>query len=333
MKKQNAIYVFSLSLGLVACESVQQFGKHYVASGWKTNSNEIIAIVQDIDDYPYTEYAREVVAFNEVGQELTRVQLTKPVRVDAFFDRLFFCDQTKFFVQIDADIYLVNSQTGVEEILIANQKFISASKSGKLILTSNENSLSDTTIYSLFSIEEGVPRQISKLFLPDENGYLYNRDVNFIGDSLLIGCYSDTGFCALALFDTLFGLRSSLNDNGRPMFPSFSEAANKLSYFSQSGFWLYDLSSKSVQLVSVAPSNVNAMTISPDAAFIIYTVNEEGAYILRPSKLMLLNLKTKEERQLSSGLVSSGQLSPDGKSVVYFTNNDRDIQLHIVPVP
>jgi hypothetical protein len=299
--------------------------------GWRPDGQAIISVENNLN----TNLTNLVVTFDLKGQELKRVQLQKPISSIEDFDRLYFAsDRNGFFAQVNNDIYLIDPRSGSEALLISGERFITASNSGKLILTSQDVN-KDSINYFIKFMDMGNIRTISSLLFPKSTipKFFETGNAIFIGDSLLTGCRTDTAKCSVTIFDTLFGIKYTTSDQDGFITPAFSSAKNQLFYLSSNDFSLFDLLSQSVKHIKSAPSHVLSIDISPVADFFIYTVSEDGRYFFYPSSMMLFDLRTNTEKKLFSGIASSAQLSPDGKSVAYSTNENNDVHLHVIPVP
>ncbi|HYM20396.1 MAG TPA: hypothetical protein VEW28_05255 [Candidatus Kapabacteria bacterium] len=309
-------------------------GSDIIFWGWKPDGSGIVA-VRWTDSYP--QRGREVVAFNLQGQELSSVRLEKAISYNEFSDKLYFVsDGERFLAQIDTDIFIVDPLTGTESLVVSGQKFIAASPSGKLIFTWQYHT-SDSIQYAIISLNGNIQRRVANWGMPVSGSfapYFGPSGLSFINDSLFIACFSDTGICSLTLFDTLFTIKYSANDREGYTVSAFAQQANQLVYLSSSGFSIFDVPSRTIiRHIQSAPSAVLSLDVSPTGGFFVYNVSDNGRFFFDPSSIMLFNLKTNQETKLESGIASSGQLSPDGKLLGFFTRSDDRGKLNIIPVP
>jgi Tol biopolymer transport system component len=306
---------------------------------WSPDGSTILALVED---YGMPDFAYEMVSFNATGQEQDRKNIGLSFAYFDLSDKLdFSSDRKSFFMQSKDDIYLINIDNGKQRLLIPNEDFVTASPSGNIFLTHTTPKASsrDSQEYAIYSLEGGILRKIISRKLPPESFYFaydtFGRP-KFISDSIFAVDYG-SGPSSLTFFDTLLQVQYSTNDGKYVSLFSFADKTSQLLYIADSSFYRYDIANKLVQEVSRAPKQTYSLDVSPTSELIVYTVDDlkRGWFYTYydPSSIIEYNLKTREEKKLASNASSTARISPDGKYVAYFTSENRDIHLHIVPVP
>jgi hypothetical protein len=311
-------------------------GSNYKFFGWKPDGSGIVVAKINYLKYSHTAVAKELWITNQQGSSIKTIELEKAICEEQFFDRLYFAnDGVSFFAKIAGDIYLVNSDNGNETLFLEGQKFLTASSSGELILTSQEKN-QDSITYRIIALKSGSPRTVASITFENANTskfFFVPRNAKFIGDSLLTGCTTDSLQCSVTIFDTLFNIKYLTNDQDGFIPPVFANKKNQLLYSSSNKLLILDLLSKSVKPIKSISSNVRSVDISALSDFIIYTSSDIKGYALNPNDLFLYDLRTNAEKKLASEIASSAQLSPDGKLLAYLTFENRDANLYVISVP
>ncbi len=301
--------------------------------GWARDASKIITLKQS------SQSGIDVIVLNLQGKEIMKSHLQKLVYINDYYfsPKLFLTDDGKgFYAQINDDVYRIGIDDGSEVILLTGEHLISVSSSGKIMLTVRSNK--DTAFYSLTEVEGNLTRTIStwqRSSKDSSTATLDKLDVSFIGDSLWVGCYADTGACGFTVFDTLFSIRKkSVEQSDPPILPSFANN-NKIIYLSSpntiSEFDAKDRTSKVV--ATSVPNFITFLDFSVDGNIFLFSISEHPSYTFITGNLMLFDLNSNVSAKIMSDVTSAGKISPDGKSIAFFTSGDNGSILHIIPVP
>ncbi|MEI8133808.1 MAG: hypothetical protein WCH46_01875 [bacterium] len=331
MLKISHLLLLLLAWSFVSCD-MGTADSDYKFFGWKRDGSGIVVAKINYNTYPYPNYAKELLLTDQNGATIKTIQLEKAILEQAHCDRLFFAgDGSNFFAQIDDDIYLVNSNTGAETLLLAGKIFMTGSGSGKSILTMKKLS-PDSIVYEIFTFENGTLRTNHSTSTPKVN--FSPNTAEFIADSLLVGCTFDSGKCSVTIFDTSFNIRFSTSHEQSDVSPSLARISNQLLYTTYSNeFYLLNLTSRNSTYIISAPQIIHSNDLSPNSDFFIYTVSDNKPNVYNRRSLYLFNIQKKSVQFITQNLSSSAQLSPDGKSIAYLVHEDKDDKLHVIPVP
>jgi hypothetical protein len=301
--------------------------------GWTRDGSNIIALKQAVGG------GVDVATLNIQGKEIKKYHLQKLAYInDYYFSPKLFLAQNgnSFFAQINDDVYIIDVDNGSEMLFLPKEQMRNISSSGKLMLSSRLIG-SDTALFSIRSIEGAGTRVIRTWLRTKSDSFTATfdkLDVSFIGDSLLIGCYADTGQCSLTVFDTLFRIKFKSNEHTGPfLLPSFSSGSGQVIYLATPNISLFDLQKQTSKTITSSLQYVTFLDISQNGDFFVYVVSNHPSYTFISGDLMLFDLKTNQTKKIMSGVASSGQISPDGKSVAFFTAGDNGGILHVVTVP
>lgn len=246
----------------------------------------------------------------------------------------FFSDKPGAFYAESGDcLFLANYTTEENKLLLKGEYFLSASPSGKKIMT--YKSISDSTEYKIYTLLNGeISSFISKSYHDNVNfmPFFGFTDLTFLNDSLWVACYADSGGCNLTLFNN-FKIVSPILDSSGGFFQRLASNINRLFYTNLDAIKYFDLNTNQTDYITYKRPNTVSFGVDPNGKYCIYSVNENKWADVSPGTLKLYNFEKRSETTIASGIVSSGQVSPDGKSVAYFTNENKDIHPHIYFIP
>jgi len=324
--------ILSSVFTMVGCQNNVP-GRFLTACGWLPDNSKIIAYIYD-NEMPNTGY--EIITFLPSGEEVKRIEISTPLLINHYSDQLYFTeDGIKFFANIDSSLYLIDSGNGSQTLIATGCTFIMSSPSGKIAFVKNTFSSNDTTHYSLIFLNGSKVDKISTFSIPNSATF-YPEDqytaFRFVNDSLMVGCFSDTSFCSLTFFDTGFNVLYTLNNHEVTSLISNSSIMGDVIYESNANLYKVNAKDQVVTVIKPVQSRLTSLSFAANGSFLIYTYNPDMRYFFQPNTLIYYDLLSKQERVLAENIASSAQLSRDGKSIAFFSDNNYNVQLRVIPV-
>lgn len=329
---QTLVKILFLTLTMfwiVGCTQ-EPSGSEYLYFGWIPDGSGLVALKNNND-----ETKTEVCVYNQKGELLKQYRLGLYIPRPVYDDRLLSSNRLgTFYLESGDCLFLVNYTTEENTLLLKGEYFIGASPSGNRIMT--WRSLADSMEFKIYTLHNGeILSYVSKRYHEDVNFRPYSgfSDRTFLNDSLWVACYSDSGGCNLTMFNDDFGIVSPIIDSLGGSFSRFASNINKLFYTASDAIKYFDLNTNQTDYITYERPYTASFGVDLNGKYCIYSVNEEKRYGIRPGTLKLYSFEKRSETTIASGIVSGGQVSPDGKSVAYFTNENKDIHPHIYTIP
>ncbi len=310
--------------------SQEPVGSEYLYFGWIPDGSGLVAVKNNNDDSK-----TEVSVYNKIGEIQKQFRLGIYVSPPKYDDRIYFSNKSNCFFLLSEDyLYLVNYQTEESTLLLKGENFVGASPSGNKIIT--WRSIPDSMEFKIYTLlEGGISSYILKRYHDNVNFRPYTgfSDLTFLNDSVWTACYSDSSGCSLTLFNDRFVILNPTLDTSGGFFSRYATNVNKLFYVSSNALKYIDLDNNQIIYISPSHTYTASLAVDPNGNYCLYSTNEERIFDVKPGTLRLYDVKRHTETIIASGIASGGQISPDGKSLAYFTNEAKDIHPHIIPIP
>lgn len=330
LKKHVVVLVIIIATISFGCTQ-EPVGSEYLYFGWIPDGSGLVAVKNNNDAGK-----GEVCVYDQRGELIKQFRLGNYITPPRYDDRIYFSSESKcFFLPNEDFLNIVNYQTEQRTLLLSNEYFVCASPSGSKIFTWKATP-PDTNEFKIFSLANGDITSFTKKRLSysvNLTPYIGFADLTFLNDSIWVTCYSDSGGCDLTFFNDKFEVIYPQADTSGGSFPRHAANTNKVFYKASNSFKVIDLNTKESIVICSSQDYISSFEVEPNGECFVYSVNEEKKSDVRPGTLHLYNIKSNTDKIIASGISSGGQISPDGKFVAYFTNENKDIHAHICTIP
>ncbi|MCX8056500.1 MAG: biopolymer transporter Tol [Ignavibacteria bacterium] len=177
-----------------------------------------------------------------------------------------------------------------------------------------------------FTIDEAIKKVLNKT-----GQELYNEWKSFLKNY-----YTEN---TKAIKENLFKGDLIEPDGFGNFFPTFSPDGSKIYYLSNKGedyfltsLYVYDLKTKNSEKIQSGVSST--FSLFPDGNKILYAkLTEKNKNLVKIHDLYIYDLEKKKEKRLTFGLrANNPALSPDGKTIVFISQKDGTLNLHLIDI-
>lgn len=139
--------------------------------------------------------------------------------------------------------------------------------------------------------------------------------------------------------DNVFAGKIIENEGFGNFYPTFSPDGSKIYYLSNknedyflTSLYVYDIKTGKTELIQKGVSST--FSIFPDGNKILYSkLTEKNKNLVKIHDLYVYDLEKKKEKRLTFGLrANNPSLSPDGKTIVFISQKDGTLNLHLIDI-